>query len=82
MSSISRCDINILFFQFSQYIKNGITADRIEGIYEKAHAAIREDPSAKPKPKRDVKTKRYDVLTIIMCGNSNDKLSYCNAQLI
>jgi len=30
--------------QFSQYIANGITADDIEGIYTKAHAAIRADP--------------------------------------
>jgi large subunit ribosomal protein L5e len=31
--------------QFSQYIKHGITADKIEDMYKAAHAAIRADPS-------------------------------------
>lgn len=30
--------------QFSRYVKAGIKADDIEGIYAKAHAAIRKDP--------------------------------------
>merc|ERR1712061_533545 len=30
--------------QFSQSIKNGITADSVEDMYKKAHAAIRKDP--------------------------------------
>jgi large subunit ribosomal protein L5e len=29
---------------FSQYVKAGVTADDIEGLYKKAHAAIRENP--------------------------------------
>jgi large subunit ribosomal protein L5e len=33
--------------QFSQYIKNGITADSVEALYKKAHAEIRKDPEAK-----------------------------------
>lgn len=33
--------------QFSRYIKNGITADSIEGIYKKAHAEIKKSPEAK-----------------------------------
>jgi len=48
--------------QFSAYIKNGITADSIEGMYKKAHAAIRSDPeaksTAKPKP-AGFKQKRF-----------------------
>nr|AER35073.1 60S ribosomal protein L5 [Tieghemostelium lacteum] len=32
---------------FSQYIKNNVTPKDIESIYQKAHAAIRADPSAK-----------------------------------
>jgi len=35
--------------QFSQYIKAGIDAENIEEVYEKAHAAIRADPSATKK---------------------------------
>jgi large subunit ribosomal protein L5e len=33
--------------QFSQYIKNGITAESIESMYKKAHAEIKKDPSVK-----------------------------------
>jgi len=46
--------------QFSKYIKLGITADDIEGIYKAAHAAIRKDPTHKPKEKKDVKKKRWN----------------------
>nr|ALS04612.1 60S ribosomal protein L5 [Pseudodiaptomus poplesia] len=46
---------------FSRFIKNGITADSMEGMYKKAHAAIRADPSAKPKPKKDGKQKRWNA---------------------
>lgn len=48
--------------QFSQYIKNGVTADSIEAMYKKAHAKIREDPehksSGKKKPE-NYKQKRW-----------------------
>ncbi|XP_076822891.1 large ribosomal subunit protein uL18-like [Clavelina lepadiformis] len=46
--------------QFSQYIKNGITADGIEEMYVKAHAAIREDPSPKAKVEKEVTKKRWN----------------------
>jgi len=46
--------------QFSQYIKNGITPDGVEEMYKKAHAAIREDPVAQPKEKKEVKVKRWN----------------------
>merc|ERR1711875_185957 len=35
--------------QFSRYIKLGVTPDSIEGMYQKAHAAIRADPTPKAK---------------------------------
>lgn len=38
--------------RFSQYIKHGISADGIEGLYQAAHAAIRANPDRKSKPKR------------------------------
>lgn len=47
--------------QFSQYIKLGVAADKIEDMYAKAHAAIRKDPDHKPKPKKDVKKKRFNA---------------------
>jgi len=45
--------------QFSRFIKEGLTADSIEGMYTKAHAAIREDPENKNK-KEHFKGKRYN----------------------
>lgn len=45
--------------QFSGFIKNGVTADSVEGMYTKCHAAIREDPAAKAKPEKQVKKKRW-----------------------
>merc|ERR1712179_56108 len=46
--------------QFSQFIKNGVTPDNIEEMYKKCHAAIRADPSPKPKSTKQVKTKRWN----------------------
>lgn len=47
--------------QFSQFIKNGINADSIEGMYTKAHAAIRKDPEHKAAPKKKVQKKRWNA---------------------
>jgi len=40
---------------FSKYIKLGIRADNIEGLYKKAHEAIRADPAQQKKPAEDNK---------------------------
>jgi len=47
MRSLEEDDDEAFKRQFSQYIKNGITADSIEGIYKKAHETIRADPEHK-----------------------------------
>eukprot|EP00127_Corallochytrium_limacisporum_P006053 Clim_evm2s218 gene=Clim_evmTU2s218 len=46
---------------FSQYIKNGIEGDSLEGIYTKAHEAIRADPSFKSSGKAAAQYKRYNA---------------------
>lgn len=47
--------------QFSRYIAEGITADDIEEVYTKAHAAIRANPEAvKKEPRTDVIKKRWN----------------------
>jgi len=38
--------------QFSKYIANGITADSVEGMFKKAHAAIKNEPEAKKSEKK------------------------------
>ena len=43
--------------QFSQFVKNGITADGVEAMYRNAHAAIRADPARAEKPAKDIKVR-------------------------
>merc|ERR1712119_150079 len=45
--------------QFSQSIKNGITADSVEDMYKKAHAAIRKDPERQAKAAKNIQKKRF-----------------------
>jgi len=45
--------------QFSRFVKDGITADKLEGIYQSAHAAIRKNPDAEKKPAKKVEKKRW-----------------------
>merc|ERR1739838_1252997 len=45
--------------QFSQFVKNGITADAVEAMYRNAHAAIRADPMRAEKPAKEIKVKRW-----------------------
>lgn len=60
MRSLSEDDEDAFKKQFSQYIKNGVTADSVEAMYKKGHAAIRADPSpAKKGEKKTFKGKRY-----------------------
>lgn len=59
MRNLSDADEDSFKRQFSQYIKQGITPDTIESMYEKAHAAIRADPSHKAGGKEKFKGKRY-----------------------
>lgn len=45
--------------QFAKYIQAGIGPDDIEGVYAKAHAAIRADPSFTPTAKKASEKKSY-----------------------
>merc|ERR1712170_188578 len=45
--------------QFPQSIKNGITADSVEDMYKKAHAAIRKDPERQAKAAKNITKKRF-----------------------
>merc|ERR1719209_1494583 len=47
--------------QFSRFIKLGVTAEELEGMYKKAHAAIRADPAKQAKPEKKVEAKRYNA---------------------
>ncbi|KAI6699080.1 hypothetical protein NL676_019199 [Syzygium grande] len=47
---------------FSEYIKRGLEADDLEGLYKKVHAAIRADPSIKKTEKEPPKEhKRFNL---------------------
>jgi len=52
--------------QFSRFIKLGITADSIEGMYKKAHAAIRADPARATAAKKQVTKKRWNAKKITL----------------
>ncbi|KAH7820492.1 putative 60S ribosomal protein L5-2 [Monocercomonoides exilis] len=52
MKDLKKEDERAYKSHFSQYIKAGITADKVEAMYKSAHAAIRADPSFKPTEKK------------------------------
>lgn len=61
MKSLEEEDPEAFKRQFSQYIKLGIVADQIEGIYKNAHAAIRANPALEKKAeKAPVTHKRWN----------------------
>ena len=49
---------------YSRFIKLGVTADSLEGMYKKCHAAIRADPALKSAAKKDVTKKRWNAKKI------------------
>jgi len=58
--------------QFAKYIRLGITADDIEGIYKAAHAAIRKDPTHERKqPNKDIKKKRWNRSKFTLAERKN-----------
>jgi len=62
MKKLQGDDEDVYKRQFSQYIKNGITAESVEALYKKAHAEIKKDPefkSAKKTRPADYKQKRW-----------------------
>ena len=64
MKNLSEEDEEAYKKQFSRYIKLGETPDSIEGMYTKAHAAIRADPSSKAKVDKKVTKKRWTAAKI------------------
>lgn len=58
--------------QFSLFIKNGVTADGLEAVYKKAHAAIRADPTHKATTKKvPEKQKKYKKSKISLAQRKN-----------
>jgi len=47
--------------QFGIFIKKGVTADDMEGMYTKAHAGIRKDPLRTKKPEKKITKKRFSA---------------------
>jgi len=64
MRNLSEEDEEAYKKQFSRYIKLGVTPDSVEGMYQKAHAAIRADPAAKAKVEKQVTKKRWTAAKI------------------
>merc|ERR1711902_356483 len=64
MRSLSEEDEEAYKRQFGRYIKLGVSADGIEEMYKKCHAAIRADPSPKAKVEKKVTKKRWNAAKI------------------
>jgi large subunit ribosomal protein L5e len=47
--------------QFSRFIKEGVTSEKVEDLYKKVHAAIRANPAAVKKQRTGAKPKRYQA---------------------
>lgn len=72
MKTLEEEDPEVFKRQFSQYIKNGITASSIEEMYKKAHEAIRANPEhvAVTKEKQPVK-KRWNRAKLSLSERKN-----------
>ena len=58
MRKLEKEDKNAYQRQFSRYIKEGIKADQLEGLYKAAHQKIREHPEPAEKAKEHYKPKK------------------------
>jgi len=62
MSHLEENDEEAYKRQFSQYVKHGISAAKIEEMYKKAHSSIRAAPEAKSSAKKEApKKKRWNL---------------------
>lgn len=66
MTSLQKEDPEAYKRQFAQYIAAGVTADKIEGVYKAAHAAIRKDPSVQKKAEKKVEHKRFSAAKLTL----------------
>ncbi|KAH0817110.1 hypothetical protein GEV33_005681 [Tenebrio molitor] len=73
MRSLEEEDPEAFKRQFSQYIKLGINADQIEGIYKTAHAGIRANPEQAKKPEKapPASRKRYTRRKLTLAERKN-----------
>jgi large subunit ribosomal protein L5e len=58
MKSLAEEDSDAFKRQFSKFEKLGVTADGLEGMYKKAHAAIRQNPEHEKKTKKATPAKK------------------------
>ena len=58
MKSMAEEDQESYKAHFAEYLKQGITADKVEAMYKKAHAAIRAKPDLVKTETKDVKNER------------------------
>jgi len=66
MNTLSEEDEEAYKKQFSRFIKLGLTGDSLEGMYKKAHEAIRADPTPAAKKDKKVTKKRWTAKRITL----------------
>merc|ERR1712059_97597 len=67
--------------QFSRYIKAGITADMMEDMYKKCHAAIRKDPSNNAKKEPADGHKRWNAKKLTL-AERKEKIANAKAEFL
>lgn len=75
MKSLEEEDPEAFKRQFSRYIKLGINADQIEGIYKNAHAAIRENPEVVKKDRSAVPAKKKTLRRKLTLAERKDRVA-------
>jgi large subunit ribosomal protein L5e len=70
MKAMAEDDKEAYQAHFAEYLKHGITADKVEAMYKKAHAAIRAKPEFVKKATKDVKNERVGKTIKTAKGNS------------
>jgi len=72
MKSLKESDEDAFKRQFAKFVTGGIGPDQIEGIYKKAHAAIRANPDAvKKQPRDNTQKKRWNKKKITLAERRN-----------
>jgi len=73
MKELKESDEDTYKKQFSKFVAAGLTADKMEALYKKAHAAIRADPSKQKKERKaSEKKKRWNRKKLSLAEKKNN----------
>jgi len=79
MKSLKEAEPEKFNKQFAKYVKNGLKPEDLEKKWTAVHKAIRADPLAKPKTKKEGTPKRYNKVKLTLAerkGRVQQKMAY------